>query len=154
MEYWCGIGDAKAVDEWAEDELLNNSEPHPDVCELFGKSKEETRNLLFRIAQDQGFVPVSEAGEKEAIEILIEISEKLINEEITPEKFCYVVTVFDTNFLGFRKIDKGIIEYPPWLGDLYASCDECDKTWTNSNSPHLIEEVKKMLQINRKRLNT
>ena len=151
MEYWCRVGDPKELDKWAENQLKNNEKPHPDVCELFNKTKEELEELILKIAEEQnGFVPVSEAGEKEAVDILIEISEKLIKKEITPNKFCYVVSLFDANFLGLRKTDENTLEYPNWLGDLWNNCDWCDESWTNSNSPHLIEEVNKMLKENSK----
>lgn len=154
MEFWCGVGNLKESDAWADSELLNNPDPHLDTCEIFNKSEEEVENILLNIVKDKyDFEPVSEEGEEIAIEILNDLSELLLNEEITPRKFCLVVSRLEANFIDFRRIDERTFEYPPWLGDLWNQCDWCDESWTNSNSPHLISEVNKMLSINKKKNN-
>ena len=150
MEFWSGIGDATAAEEWAADQLLNNPSPHQDVHELlFKQSMGEIEQLLLRIARDQeGFEPISELGEKEAIDILVGACEKLISEEITPSHFCHIVRTYDGNYGDFKKIDAHTFEYPKWLGDLWNSCDWCDESWTNSNAPHLVAEAKNILMKN------
>jgi hypothetical protein len=150
MEFWSGLGDAAAADSWAEDQLRNNLDPHPDVHELlFKKSRKEITVLLLRIAHDyEGFLPVSQEGEKEAIEILNGACDKFLREEITPSQFCRVVSTFDAGFLDFTKLDERTFEYPAWLGNLWNACDWCDESWTNANSPHLLAEAKRVLANN------
>lgn len=150
MKFWCGVGNRNDLEAWAESELRENENPHPDVCELFGISDEKSEKYLLRISKDiNGFEPVSDEGEKLAIIILNEYCQKFIDQEITPYKFCRLVQRLDAAFVDFRELSDNEFEYPPWLGDLWNCCDWCDGSWTNDNSPHLVKEAKVVL-INNK----
>ena len=145
FEFWAGIGSKSDLENWAEEQLRKDA-PHPDACELFNLSNEKAEKESIRLANEiTGFNPTSEKGEKWAQEILSEYCKKLLNDEITPIQLCNLVNQFDGGFLGARDIGEGLAYYPDWLGDLWNSCDWCDESWSLSNSPHLIEEVRKIL---------
>ena len=146
FEFWAGVGSKSDLEDWAEDQLRKN-DPHPDACELFNLSDEEAEKKSISLATEiTGFNPTSEQSEEWAKELLAEHCSKLLNEEITPAQFCNLVNQFDGGFLGARDIGEGLAYYPEWLGQLWNNCDWCDESWSISNSPHLVEEAKKVLK--------
>ena len=145
FEFWSGIGNVETLEKWAEAELKKEN-PHPDACDLFGLVEAEAERISLVLAEEiEGFTPVSEQGEIWAKEILANFCEMVLSEKISPNKFCHLVQGYDANFLGLRENAAGELEYPVWLGDLWNACDWCDESWSISNSPHLKQEIEKVL---------
>lgn len=146
FELWAGSGEVKDLEDWAESELRKDN-PHPDACELFNLSRHDAAEHALRLAKEiLGFTPVSEKGEEWAIELLSQNCARLVAGEISPMKFCSLVQLFDANFIGMRTLEDGSLEYPEWLGDLWNHCDWCEDSWSQSNSPHLVAEARKIME--------
>ncbi len=146
FEYWSNFGSKQDLEDWAEIELRKDN-PHPDACELLSLNPLDAEKYSLKLAHELlGFHPVSELGEKYAKELLVVCGEKLLKGEISPSRFCRLVTTYDLSFLGMHRLENGDLEYPEWLGDLWNSCDCCDESSSLSNSPHLVAEVKKVIR--------
>jgi len=146
FKYWAVIGSQEELENWAQQELLKNRQPHPDVYDLFNLTYEEAKKVALRLARDlHDFSPTSEQGEDWARELLHLYGQKLLDEKINVLTFCQLVQKFDNAFLDARPTDDDTVYYPEWLGNLWNWCDWCDETWTLESSPELVEEVRRIL---------
>ena len=135
LEYWASVGSKGDLEAWAVNEL-GKERPHPDACELFNLSDVEAGQHAIRLAEEiLNFKPESEKGEEWAKVLLVLHGYRLVDEDIKPDDFCSLVRLFDGSFQGC----------PEWLGDLWNCCDWCDDTWSLSDSPHLVNEVKRVI---------
>ena len=140
FEFWCGIGSVSDFELWVESELRKD-EPYPDAYDLFGLDRYQIGKESLKIAgKITGFNPLSVDNKKWVTELVIEKCILLTKEKITPKEFCDLVQTLDSQLL-----DTTVGIYPDWLSELWNHCDWCDETWTHSNSPHLLEKAKKLI---------
>ncbi|MCG3857735.1 hypothetical protein [Psychrobacter sp. Ps2] len=118
------------------------------VFEIFCSPKYYFEDILFRLSieAELNFSPQSLSAEILVAKYLINVIKRYLNDEITPLDICRVISNIDCGFMDAqRDLPDNISYYPCWLGNLYSSCDWCDETWTNSNAPHLKQDLENQL---------
>lgn len=148
MRISCGASPFDRLLTWAEHELMLNPDPHPTVYELFSLEPEAAVAAALEMAKDlNGFILISEEGEKIAINIVNEYCQTLMNGDLSNIRFCKVIRYFDDHFMGFRQIGDNLFKYPPWLGDLWNSCDWIE-AGTSRATEQLVAEAQKVWAYN------
>ncbi|ERL56747.1 hypothetical protein [Psychrobacter aquaticus] len=148
VECWFDKTDVESIRQWACVFIEKNNNIPQEVFELLDAKKDHFEDILFRLsaAAEPDFSPQSLSAEILAAKYLINLIKKYLNDEITPMDICKVINNIDCGFMNApRDLPGNVSYYPCWLGNLYSSCDWCDETWTNSNAPHLKQDIENQL---------
>ena len=130
------------VDTWASAELATDN-PHPLAYDLFDRDCDVFATLK-RIADERyGFLPCSADADAIIGQIAYDYLTRFVERQLSPLQMCQFVAQIDAHY-----IDRVPNDYPTpaWVATLYNSCDWCDDSWTHGNMPHLVEDVRAVLQ--------
>lgn len=136
------ISDVQLI-EWAC-EVLSTDGPLADdltVAELAGLAPQVQSDLdlaggYFRSIIQKHFPDFafqSPDGIRWARETLRRRCDDYIQQRITPDEFCRVVSPVEQHF-----------DYPSWLGDLYNACDWIDGHTKREDVPYLADEARRV----------
>ncbi|MGP4863699.1 hypothetical protein ACTXGK_05835 [Psychrobacter sp. T6-5] len=148
VECWYDKTDIESITQWADTFVKNNDHIPEEVFEIFYAPKYHFEDILFRlsIAVEPDFSPQSLSADILAAKYLINSIKKYLSDEMTPIDICRVIRKIDCGFMNApRDLLNNVAYYPYWLGNLYSGCDWCDETWTNSNAPHLKQDLENQL---------
>ena len=148
VECWYDKTDTELITQWADTFVKNNDYIPEEVFEIFYAPKYHFEDILFRLstAVEPDFSPQSLSAEILAAKYLINLIKRYLNDEITHMDICRVMNNIDRGFMDApRDLPDKVVYYPCWLGNLHSSCDWCDETWTNSNAPHLKQDLESQL---------
>ena len=127
--------------DWATTEVASEK-PHPLSFDLFSRGC-NVHEALGKIAEERlNFSTASLAGDRVVLEIATEHFAKFLNEETTPLETCHVIAEIYSYYVDLVHSGHPM---PNWVYSSYNACDWCDSTWTQANSPHLVNEVREII---------
>ena len=153
IEFWCGVGDLNELSSWADAAVMEPSEFHPLILDLYPRPTPElTTELLLRMAYEiNGFRPASIEAEPLAIETLRKALDAFASQAMSVQSLCLLVNRLDLTFnielAGIPRPTSTLADGQWWLGDLWNCCDWCDESWTHESSTHLHVEATRVFRL-------
>lgn len=150
VNIWYGDSTDISIREWVFDYIEQNENVPEEIFEIFDADSTSQEALLMKIVaiSDSEFDSQCVQAEVMAAKLLLKVASDYLVGNVKPSDVCAVINNIDCGFLGApRGLPDKIAYYPKWLGNLYHSCDWCDGGWTQSNAPHLKQDLQEQITV-------
>lgn len=138
------VASEEDINDFIQGVIEGEAEYSPCIFDAYNKNLKVARvkMLDFLALTYPDFRIDSHEGAMASSVFLKEQCKHLISGQISPVAFCTFFNYFES-FFSFS-VETGQYD-PPYWGDLWNCCDWCDDSWTPENSPHLIDEAKRVV---------